>query len=883
MSVRTYGKRGAKRKLNSDPNSEISSPKRPKIDSTEQPATPKAARDLSHIFDTALSASAPSTPTKLAQRMLGRSKTESSLENSRDSPSFSSKNLLDRTSSMPSFVSPTKSPLSSPTTAHAIEPSSSPQRPAMVNKRTYAGKSRSFLVAMTADHSLPEELQDDYNSRESYAALRSRWGVDNSEDDPYPEPEIPSPSKSVTSTPNSSPSKGKSKGRLKQEANSPNGVIKPLRSITEIRNKGESRRFLDEVGYLLEGMGKDETPALRKASALEIISRLCEPDFIRQAKAADFLQSTWDAFIEAGGGTGEDKVLDTLLVVFAALVSRDVVSLTDLAQRDCSPSSSTSSQSSFTSTLFSLVASLSPETDPLMIVSQSLTPDSPLKKLGITKTDRAVLKTLHSTFTSQARMFSSKTLISNAFLLTHTLTTIPTELLSHTHVLHLLRSLRAQLQPAISSINNLANVDFEYDDSTPSSSKATPVASSSTVLTTLRPIPFPVIHGLLSLLDSYLLAQWAPSRKPDQEKSRRFLDKARDEWLADGLLAVGISAELLAGKENKRRTDASSRCTEIVFRVLVSLTHSDPLWGQSLTKSSQAIIFIVRTIIRAGNLWGKNVDRIRRASISDKTSENGKNHSKKTQRTTATIPKVEVTDDYDKLTDHVSSEESENGRVDQPTKATERLQARALDWLCLSLGLLTNLVQVVEEAKTTVRNTKLDPNCIHKPLPCIHVCSCHNRMSVLDILVTTYKHQLPIIAPAVKTETHSSDTPLALELEQQQEAEADASFLLGHLSVLFGLLMMDSPENQEIVLDALPLLHSNHDDSKPSESKQQKLAQLAENASELGVFYAVISRRGLLGNSANDVGQNRMENDAVTGADVAKGVISFLRDLQASL
>ncbi|KAJ3799445.1 hypothetical protein GGU11DRAFT_859097, partial [Lentinula aff. detonsa] len=804
MSARTYGKRGAKRKLNSDPNSEISSPKRPKIDSTEQPATPKAARDLSHIFDTALSASAPSTPTKLAQRMLGRSKTESSLENSRDSPSFSSKNLLDRTSSMPSFVSPTKSPLSSPTTARAIEPSSSPQRPAMVNKRTYAGKSRSFLVAMTADHSLPEELQDDYNSRESYAALRSRWGVDNSEDDPYPEPEIPSPSKSVTSTPNSSPSKGKNKGRLKQEANSPNGVIKPLRSITEIRNKGESRRFLDEVGYLLEGMGKDETPALRKASALEIISRLCEPDFIRQAKAADFLQSTWDAFIEAGGGTGEDKVLDTLLVVFAALVSRDAVSLTDLAQRDYSPSSSTSSQSSFTSTLFSLVASLSPETDPLMIVSQSLTPDSPLKKLGIMKTDRAVLKTLHSTFTSQARMFSSKTLISNAFLLTHTLTTIPTELLSHTHVLHLLRSLHAQLQPAISSINNLPNVDSEYHNSTPSSSKATPVASSSTVLTTLRPIPFPVIHGLLSLLDSYLLAQWAPSRKPDQEKSRRFLDKARDEWLADGLLAVGISAELLAGKENKRRT--GSRCTEIVFRVLVSLTHSDSLWGQSLTKSSQAIIFIVRTIIRAGNLWGKN-----------------------------------VTDDYDKLTDHVSSEESENGRVDQPTKATERLQARALDWLCLSLGLLTNLVQVVEEAKTTVRNTKLDPNCIHKPLPCIHVCSCHNRMSVLDILVTTYKHQLPIIAPAVKTETHSSDTPLALELEQQQEAEADASFLLGHLSVLFGLLMMDSPENQEIVLDALPLLHSNHDDSKPSKSKQQKLAQLAENASELGVFYAVIS------------------------------------------
>lgn len=116
---------------------------------------------------------------------------------------------------------------------------------------------------MPADQSLPEELQDDYNNRESYAVLRSRWGVDNSEDDPYPEPL--SPLKSNTTTPSGSPSKGKGKGRLKQEVNVPADIIQPLRSITEIRNKGESRRFLDEVGYLLEGMGKDETPALKKA------------------------------------------------------------------------------------------------------------------------------------------------------------------------------------------------------------------------------------------------------------------------------------------------------------------------------------------------------------------------------------------------------------------------------------------------------------------------------------------------------------------------------------------------------------------------------------------------------------------------------------------
>ncbi|KAJ3761783.1 hypothetical protein EV360DRAFT_37105 [Lentinula raphanica] len=852
MSARTYGKKGTKRKSSSILNSEQNAVKKPRLDSTSEPST-GAARDLSHIFDTVISSSAPSTPTKLAKRMLGRSKTESSLEGQSSSPN----STLDRTSSLPSFQTPTKSKILPPPAVS--EPSSSPQRPALVNKRTYAGKSRSFLVELAVDQSIPPDLQDDYNNRESYAALLSRWGVDNSEDEPYPEPGIPSPSKSSTSTPNGSPLKGKSKVRLKQDMNSPSGAIKPLRSITEIRNKGESRRFLDEVGYLLEGMGKDETPASKKASALEIIHRLCEPDFIRQAKAADFLQSTWDAFIEAGGGTGEDKVLDTLLVAFVALVSRDVVSITDLAQRTCSPSSSTSSQSSLITTLFSLLTSISPENDPLLIISQMSTPDGPLKKFGIMKTDRAVLKTLHSTFTSQVRMFSSKTSISNALLLTHTLATIPVEFLSQPHLSPLLRSLRSQLQPAIDQISSQSShLKFGNQDTTYPSLKPARASSSSSTHSTTSPSLL-VIHDLLVLLDSYLLAQWAPSQEAEQERTRRLLDKARDEWLANGLVAAGITAEL-ASKESKRRShlNTATRCTEIVFRVLVSLTHSDPGWGQTLTKSNQAVLFIVRTIA-------------------------------KTKRTTATIPKVEDLDDNDSLTDHVSSEESEGGDdSSRPTKATERVRTHALDWLCLSLGLLTNLVQVVDEAKTIFRNTMLDPDCIQKPLPCVHVCSCRKPASVLDILITTYKHQLPIVSSTVKTE--KLETPHPSEIEQQ-EAEADASFLLGHLSVLFGLLMMDSLENQDIVLDALPLLHPDLGDTKPSSNntnrrKRQKLAQLLENASELGAFYTVITRRGLSGDgmaidSGSDFGANRSDGDAVRGVNVAKGVISFLRDLQS--
>lgn len=56
---------------------------------------------------------------------------------------------------------------------------------------------------------------------------------------------------------------------------------------------------------------------------------------------------------------------------------------------------------------------MSPDTDPLLIISESSTPDGQLKKLGIIKSDRAVLKTLYSTIVSKARIFPLKTPVHN--------------------------------------------------------------------------------------------------------------------------------------------------------------------------------------------------------------------------------------------------------------------------------------------------------------------------------------------------------------------------------------------------------------------------------------------------------------------------------------
>lgn len=45
-----------------------------------------------------------------------------------------------------------------------------------------------------------------------------------------------------------------------------------------------------------------------ESSALEIATKLCDSDFTRKAKAADFIGQTWDTFVENGAGDGKDKV-----------------------------------------------------------------------------------------------------------------------------------------------------------------------------------------------------------------------------------------------------------------------------------------------------------------------------------------------------------------------------------------------------------------------------------------------------------------------------------------------------------------------------------------------------------------------------------------------
>lgn len=197
------------------------------VPSKSKPTQTKRPRDLSDLFKVDAPAHAETPPKK--RRMLGRSNTLSDLTPSTSRPRSPSPSHEATPSPSPSrAVSPaseTNDEFSQETTTLPSSESLStiPTRPSV---RTYS-QSRSFLVVLppAPESATPDAAQEDEEMqdlhRESYADLRRRWRVDMSSDD------------------------GEEEGLM--------GPI-DLKSITELRDKGENRRFLDEIGYLLEGL-----------------------------------------------------------------------------------------------------------------------------------------------------------------------------------------------------------------------------------------------------------------------------------------------------------------------------------------------------------------------------------------------------------------------------------------------------------------------------------------------------------------------------------------------------------------------------------------------------------------------------------------------------
>ncbi|KAI6104183.1 hypothetical protein F5141DRAFT_1204095 [Pisolithus sp. B1] len=371
-------------------------------------------------------------------------------------------------------------------------------------------------MSSTGLDDLHDQTQEDM-SQESYTDLRNRWGVDKSEDDPLPFRTGALPVSTA-------------EAHFKR-------VVSIIPDITELRNKGESRRFVDEVGYLFEGLEIPSAIALRRASALEIVDKLCDSDFNRRAKAFDFYVLTWDKLSTSRGG-----IFDAILSFFAALAARDPHTLGDVSRRP-----------DFVDTLVDILVSLRDKTDVLSLAAANARVTD-FKSCGISRTEILVvgihifpLKKL-SDMVSKELYEGSQSQVgidwtpSVRFLISHTLAVLPTALA----VRHL-DPILANLETELSLVEPRITAYLSGLPLLPVPSELCSVALSLEHL-----------ESCLRLVDSFLLGQWSA---PDLEDDRAAVFRAA---CVDGLASKFLSLCVLSEVQLRESASEDERILAFV-------------------------------------------------------------------------------------------------------------------------------------------------------------------------------------------------------------------------------------------------------------------------------------------------------------------------------
>ena len=178
----------------------------------------------------------------------------------------------------------------------------------------------------------------------------------------------------------------------------------------------------------------------------------------------------------------------------------------------------------------------------------------------------------------------------------------------------------------------------------------------------------------LLLLDTYLLGQWeAPSdddvNDGEEDVKEDQLEQAKDEWLLEALVALGICSEIrLRGK----RSGNAGGCLELVLRILVSRTHAEESWGRAVLCNPYSMSFMLRLVAWTGD----------------------------------TCRELRVNDDGNVETRASEDEVDEADSVGESRRHGDDEDIRWQDRLCLALALLANLAQSADKAKDAVRETR---------------------------------------------------------------------------------------------------------------------------------------------------------------------------------
>lgn len=159
-------------------------------------------------------------------------------------------------------------------------------------------------------------------SKRTYGGARS-FRRDAEEDSLFSIPSLPSDAASTSSRklPSLPPMRQRERisyatARAAQDSDelleASSGGLTELKTVTQLRAKGENARFADEFDYLVEGLEPSCELSSRRSSAIEVLRKVGDVEFMRRLKASGFVERTYLEFRKADAGNG-DRVSLTLI------------------------------------------------------------------------------------------------------------------------------------------------------------------------------------------------------------------------------------------------------------------------------------------------------------------------------------------------------------------------------------------------------------------------------------------------------------------------------------------------------------------------------------------------------------------------------------------
>ncbi|GAA5984382.1 hypothetical protein JCM5350_003341 [Sporobolomyces pararoseus] len=571
----------------------------------------------------------------------------------------------------------------------------------------------------TLPPSLTQRISKPAPAQESYAQLREKWGVAAEEElDEDEEFESQERGARVIGT----------------------GIL---------RAQGEGKRWSDEIGWTLDGLREGKGGSGARSSALEILEKTLDREWMRRLKSSGMAEQVYLAFRRGGAGDG-DRILDIALVVLLAALTRDQRLCEPLFRLSTSDVVGSSTPLSRSPSL-SRDSSASPRKESLRNceiletlvelsrrewVTEEIGAETNGKerKGKLSKSDTRHLQMLRDIIDRSDFFETSVSPVNLRMLVLQTIQAIssfvarpnfqPQQLLCTTEAFRsVLDSFLEECQPLEKRIEKYSSgLDLLPPSSSTSQSSFSPTTISICLaIFEATSLSTPYAFHLVST-PTYL-----------HTLSTAFLDLT----LAASILAVS--------SDSSEKMERNSKLLLSILGIIFGLA-TEPMWGDALVqgrgeKNDGSVGALVRLALRC-----------RQISVSRSSSRRKQ----------------------------PNSEEGKGGEGEGPDE-----QRPEWDALCLVLGTLTNLVESNDEVKELLRETLVDPNC-QSNRKCVRSCNCSSPQPVLKILCQLYLDPL-------------DDAPNTVH----------QTSVAGFLRLLLGLSLVDDPRNESLILDTLILESSS--------------------------------------------------------------------------